>query len=57
MPWAIELPTVFNDFAPSGEHEGYSEQRAAYHATATDLEDCEKRLDTYARRVTTKFHR
>ena len=56
MPWAIELPSVFNDFSPDGEHEGYREQLAAYHATATDLEDCEKWVATYARRVTTKFH-
>lgn len=56
MPWAIELPTVFNDFAPSGEHEGYREQLAAYHATATELDECEKWVNDYRARVVHKFH-
>lgn len=55
MPWAIQLPSVFNEFGPDGEHEGYTEQLAAYHATATDLEECEKWFNHYAERVTTKF--
>ena len=55
MPWAIELPTVFNDFFPDGEHEGYREQLNAYHATATDLEDCEEWVNSYRARVVQKF--
>lgn len=56
MPWAIKFGSVFNDFSPGGEHAGYDEQLAAYHKTATDLEQCESWVNAYRQRVTSKFH-